>query len=165
MMGLQNPEANQERTLILTPTGRDATLTQTILCEAGINALVCQDIKELCAEIEAGAGAVLITEEALTNRAIRLLIKVIDQQPAWSDLPIVLFATNTQSAAILLHRLGERANIIILERPINIGVITGTVRAALRARRRQYETERLLKQLEVADQQKDLFLATISHEL
>jgi signal transduction histidine kinase/ActR/RegA family two-component response regulator len=107
----------------------------------------------------------LLTEEALNPQALNRLIQALTKQPAWSDIPVILFATNSESAGTLLNLLGQRANVIILERPINISVVTGAVRSALRARRRQYQTKNLLVELEEADRQKDLFLATISHEL
>ena len=164
---MTKPKANskEKRVLLLAPTGRDAMLTQKILAEAGISSQVCKTMEYLCSEFGAGAGAALMTEEALNDRAIKCLIESLDKQPAWSDFPIILFATNTESAGMLLNTLGERANVIVLERPINISVVTGAIRSALRARRRQYQTRSLLVELEEADRQKDLFLATMSHEL
>jgi signal transduction histidine kinase/ActR/RegA family two-component response regulator len=158
-------DVKDERVLILTPTGRDATLTQKIFREAGISCSICTNIEEFCCELEEGAGAALMTEEALTQQAINRLLPCLEKQPAWSDIPVILFATNSESAGWLLHQLGQRANIIVLERPINISILTGAVHSALRARRRQYQTKSLLLELEEADRQKDLFLATISHEL
>ncbi|MBI3651272.1 MAG: response regulator [Acidobacteria bacterium] len=158
-------EAQEEQVLLLAPTGRDALLTQKIFAEVGIASSICKHMAEFCRQLEEGAGAALITEEALNEPAINLLMKSLDRQPAWSDIPVILFATNSESAGVLLNLLGERANIIVLERPINISVVTGAVRSALRARRRQYQTKNLLIELEEADRQKDLFLATISHEL
>jgi signal transduction histidine kinase/CheY-like chemotaxis protein len=158
-------DLNGERVLLLAPTGRDALLTQKIFSEVGIASFICKDMDEFCQELENGAGAALVTEEALNTQAINWLTKCLEKQPAWSDIPVILFATNSESAGLLLSLLGERANIIILERPINIAVLTGAIRSALRARRRQYQTKTLLLELEEADRQKDLFLATISHEL
>lgn len=158
-------ESKEDRVLLLTPTGRDALLTQKILGEVGISSSICGSIEDLCRKIESGAGAVLMTEEALNQYAIRCLLQALNKQPAWSDIPVILFATNSESAGVLLNLLGQRANIIVLERPINISVVTGAVRSALRARHRQYQTKNLLIELEEADRQKDLFLATISHEL
>jgi signal transduction histidine kinase len=154
-----------ERVLILTPTGRDASLTQKIFTEAGISSFICKSMEEFCRQLESGAGAALVTEEALNQQAINNLTGCLDKQPAWSDIPVILFATNSESAVSLLNLLGQRLNIIVLERPINISIVTGAVRSALRARRRQYQTKTLLLELEEADRQKDLFLATISHEL
>ena len=62
-------------------------------------------------------------------------------------------------------RLGSRANVIILERPVRIEILLNAAKSALRARRRQYDTRNLLVELENADRRKDLFLATLSHEL
>ena len=164
-MKSDSKEDKEERVLLLTPTGRDALLTQKILAEVSISSSICGSIEELCHKLESGAGAILLTEEALNQHAINCLIQVLTKQPAWSDIPVILFATNSESAGVLLNLLGQRANIIVLERPINISVVTGAVRSALRARRRQYQTKSLLVELEEADRQKDLFLATISHEL
>lgn len=154
-----------ERVLIFTPTGRDASLTKKIFTEVGISGFICNSIEEFCQEMESGAGAALMTEEALTSQAINSLMQCLDKQPAWSDIPVIFFAVDSDSAARILNLLGQRANIIVLERPINISIVTGAVRSALRARRRQYQTKSLLLDLEEADRQKDLFLATISHEL
>jgi signal transduction histidine kinase len=158
-------EAIDSRVLIFTPTGRDASLTQKILSEAGIISFICRGMEEFCCQLDSGVGAALITEEALTQPTINQLIQSLDNQPAWSDIPVIFFATNSESAARLLNLLGQRANLIVLERPINISIVKGAVRSALRARQRQYQTKRLLVELEEADRQKDLFLATISHEL
>jgi signal transduction histidine kinase/CheY-like chemotaxis protein len=158
-------DANDQRVLIFTPTGRDASLTKKIFSEVGIASFICKNLEEFCYELERGAGALLMTEEALTQRAVSRLIRCLDKQPAWSDIPVIFFVTNSESAARLLFLLGQRVNIILLERPINISIVTGAVRSALRARQRQYQTRSLLVELEEADRQKDLFLATISHEL
>jgi signal transduction histidine kinase/CheY-like chemotaxis protein len=164
-MAMPTNDSKEEHLLILAPTGRDALLTSKILIEAGISSEVCNDIEGLCLEFETGVGAALLTEEALSQAAIDCLIEALDRQPTWSDIPLILFATNFESAGILLNTLGNRANVMILERPISIGVLIGAVRSSLRARRRQYGSRDLLKKLEEADRQKNIFLATLSHEL
>ncbi len=158
-------DSRKERVLILAPTGRDATLTHRILAEAGISSQLCGSMEELCMEMLSGGGAALLTEEALNNRAIRCLIESLEKQPAWSDFPFIVFAINAESSGLLMSTLGERANVIVLERPINISVVISAVKSALRARRRQYQTRSLFIELEEAHRQKDLFLATLSHEL
>lgn len=155
----------EEQVLILAPTGRDAALTRRILIEAGISSEVCKDMEGLCMGFDSGVGAALLTEEALTELSIKCLMEALDRQPAWSDIPLILFATNFESAGILLNTLGNRANVMILERPISIGVLIGAARSSLRARRRQYGSRDLLEKLEEADRQKNIFLATLSHEL
>jgi signal transduction histidine kinase/CheY-like chemotaxis protein len=120
---------------------------------------------ELCRELLSGAGAVLMTEEALGASELQRLITTLDQQPLWSDLPLILFTGTKEGARFFLETAGPRLNLTILERPINIAIVVSAVQAALRARRRQYQMRELLLQMENANKAKDEFLATISHEL
>ncbi len=157
-------EQHEERVLILAPTGRDAELACTVLSQAGILAQACRGMEELCREIEAGAGAALLVEEALEGPAA-LFFETLDRQPPWSDLPVILFAGGESNADVLLETVGPRANVTILERPIRITTVVSALRAALRVRRRQYQARDLLRQLEESDRQKDMFLAMLGHEL
>ncbi|HLH31892.1 MAG TPA: ATP-binding protein, partial [Terriglobia bacterium] len=125
----------------------------------------CADIHELCSCMMEGAGAILVADEALTSQALRRLLQTLDAQESWSDLPLIVFPANGENAAVLLERLGARANVTILERPVRIEILVNAAKSALRARKRQYETRNLLVELENADRRKDLFLATLSHEL
>jgi signal transduction histidine kinase/ActR/RegA family two-component response regulator len=155
----------EERVLILAPTGRDSAMTFQILSSNGVLCRSCNDLEETFRLMREGASALLVTDEALTDNAVRCLLKVLDEQEPWSDIPLIVFPANGQNAALLLERLGARANVTILERPVRIEILVNAAKSALRARRRQYETRNLLVQLEKADRQKDLFLATLSHEL
>ena len=51
---------------------------------------MCDGLRELAREVEAGAGVVLLTEEALAAPGIDELLATLANQPAWSDLPVVL---------------------------------------------------------------------------
>lgn len=155
----------EARILVFMPTGRDAALVCSTLENSNIAARSCADADELQAEIEKGAGAILLAEEALKDGVFERLTQIINRQPIWSDIPIVLFAGSTQHAEALLETVGTHFNATIVERPIRITMLVSAARGVLRARERQYQTRDLLHQLEQADQQKDLFLATLSHEL
>src|SRR4051794_16778093 len=80
----------EARVLVLAPTGRDATNSMAVLGKAGLVCAVCRDIQQLCREIEAGAGAVVLTEEALTLDKASCLVEALRRQPPWSDLPLIL---------------------------------------------------------------------------
>lgn len=147
------------------PTGRDAALVCASLENNGISAQSCSDLSSVTDSIRLGAGAVLIAEEVFHNGALEYLDNSLARQPVWSDLPIVLFALNGSKAETLLENVGTRFNATIVERPIRITMLISAVRGALRARQRQYQARDMLTQLELADKQKDLFLATLSHEL
>ncbi len=155
----------ETRVLVLMPTGRDASLVCVALNNSQINAQICIDAKDLEEKSSAGAGAILLAEEALRNGILEILVESFDKHPIWSDIPVVIFAANTRNAEKLLEIVGTRLNATIVERPIRITMLVSAVLGALRARARQYQTRDLLTRLEEADEQKDLFLATLSHEL
>jgi signal transduction histidine kinase len=147
------------------PTGRDGELVCKRLGQAGIAAQACSNIVEMADAVVSGAGAVVVAEEALKAGAIDYLVGLLNHQPIWSDLPIILFAASNRNAEAILEAVGTRINATIVERPIRMTMLISAVQGALRARRRQYQARDLLDQLEQADRQKDLFLATLSHEL
>ena len=89
------------RVLILAPIGRDGALTSQLLSNAGVPCHVCADARELCREIRRGAGAVLLTEEALADPGIDELAATLQTQPAWSDVSLLLFAGDDRSQATI----------------------------------------------------------------
>jgi PAS domain S-box-containing protein len=144
-----------ERALILAPGGRDSLVAAAMLEEAGIRAIPCASLDSLVAELGAGAGFGLITEEALANAALRALSGWIEAQPEWSDFPFVLLTQRggglerNPSAGRYLGMLG---NVTFLERPFHPTTLISLAQSALRGRRRQYEARaRLVALHELAD--------------
>jgi signal transduction histidine kinase len=124
-----------ERALILAPDVL-ASNTSKLLTDAGVDCLCAQDIAGLQASLIEGAGLAIIAEQALNVDATNLLQGFIDQQPAWSDLPILLLTLTpaaTPSAANLA--LG---NLTLLAIPVDDGRLLHLTQSALRNRRRQY---------------------------
>ena len=136
------------RILIVAPTGRDAALTADFLSDAGFAVDTAGSTEELAREIERGAAAALIASEALDDGGITLLREVLDRQPPWSDLPLLVFVSPADpSRAAALEVLGPRAHLTLVDRPIQVATLLSAVRAALRVRSRQYELQRLLVEL------------------
>ncbi|HYO15626.1 MAG TPA: hybrid sensor histidine kinase/response regulator, partial [Thermoanaerobaculia bacterium] len=155
----------EERVLVLAPTGRDAVLASQLLTAANIPNHSCTDNAELFREIESGAGAALLAEEALQPWTVNGLLDVLSREGPWSDLPLIVFAQGGQTSEDILERLGPLGNATILERPVRLSTLLSAVKAALRARHRQYEVRDLLRRQAEADRRKDEFLAMLGHEL
>jgi signal transduction histidine kinase/ActR/RegA family two-component response regulator len=153
--------AVSERTLILAPVGRDAQVAASILRDAGLSSLVCNDLIHLVAEIERGAEAAVLTEEATRNVGLRELVEMVAAQPAWSDFPFVILTGHggglerNPAAAELMQTLG---NVSFIERPFHPTTLVSVVQTALRGRQRQYECRRLNDELErrVAERTEEL---------
>lgn len=166
--------ADRLRVLIFAPIGRDAQLTSEILTRASIDCHICRSLPEASGLIQEGAGALLLTEEALLDKHVDLLATTLADQPAWSDMSVLLFVGDHQSQASLrtLRKLEVLRNVTLLDRPVRTAAVVTTVQAALRGRARQYELRDVLVALhnarveaEHANQLEDEFLATVSHEL
>lgn len=140
---------HDSRTIILAPTGKDTQLIAGLLERRAIPCHAAASAEELCRKIVEGAGAALICEEALTGEAIAQLQKVIEQQPAWSDFPLILLTVGGQVTAES-ERLRELrrplGNIFLLERPIRPETLLSTLEIALRGRQRQYQIRDQLEQ-------------------
>jgi PAS domain-containing protein len=147
----RNSEAAEENILVLAPLGRDAELAASALRDAGMQAEVCGSLRELIDRLQAPSGVLLMAEEGLEPSLMPRLSAFLEQQPAWSDIPIVLLTGGgsvTQESRTAVHLFGPAANVTLLERPIRVITLTATLQVALRARRRQFEVRDLLRQRE-----------------
>jgi signal transduction histidine kinase len=156
------------RVLVLAPTGRDAALAVRVLKEVGFGAVSCPDMTAFTIEFERGAGAGIVTEEALAPVPRVQLRVALECQPIWSDFQVIV-CFGPAETAIHRDRLArvamELGNVNLIGRPLHPDTLVGMVRSALRARDRQYQARELLERLETAVRQREQFLATLSHEL
>lgn len=129
--------ALDERALILAPPQLAAD-TSRLLTSAGINSLCAVDLANLQARLTEGAGLAIIAEQVFSQGPSALLQSFIDQQPSWSDLPIVLLSQSTWSPAGVSHH--PVGNLLWLVAPYENAQLLHMTRSALRNRRRQYVT-------------------------
>ncbi len=128
---------------VIAPTGRDAELICSVLLASQVPSQVSSSALLSTKEPDSGPlGPLLIAEEALQTAFIEHLGELIRDQPSWSDLPILILTGDGRETA--RTRSLERVWIplgapILLERPIRTATLVSSVRAALRARARQYQ--------------------------
>lgn len=120
------------------PDGTDAAEIKAILDKAALACLVCPDSATLVREAAAGAGAVLVTDEAIAGEGRSLLSDLYASQPPWSDLAVFVLTRSTAEHSTNEDDLTRLWNVMLLERPVRVATIVSAIRAALRARERQY---------------------------
>ena len=92
----------------------------------------------------------IVAQEALRPEGMNRLHSRLREQPAWSDVPIILLTMRgretSAAGARLIELFGVAGNITMIERPVRVQTLLSTVRSAQRARYRQYEVRDLLVQ-------------------
>src|SRR5580765_5117249 len=138
-MSFDQPEPGRDEiVLVLAPTGRDMHLTCALLRERGAMACEpCGNVNDLCREIRRGAGVAVIAEEALdAPNSVNRLIESLAGQLPWSDLPVLVLARAHEMGSVgPLSTLRQKANVTVLDRPVQIVTLLTAVQSALHARR------------------------------
>ncbi|WP_219734775.1 ATP-binding protein [Pseudomonas sp. FW300-N1B4] len=159
-------EAMSERAIILAPLGRDSQIALMMLNEAGFDGVITRDLGALCNELSLGAGLLVISSEALLGADLEPLLGLIEQQPAWSDLPIVLLTHHGGPEQNPASRLGSQlGNVTFLERPFHPVTLISLVTTALRGRRRQYEARDRLIDLSQSELRLQNTLETLEQQV
>ena len=149
--------------------GRNATVLREVL-EA--EALVCVSAPTVEAVVDAidnDAALVVITEEVIADAdAAKRMGECLDNQPDWSDIPVIILMRECKRFAHALVMLGEtdrHRGILLLELPLKRAVFLSMVRSCLLNRQRQYALRETLRQLEESNQALENFSYTAAHEL
>jgi len=160
--------ASDLRAIILAPHGRDAFIAAQMLREAGIVADVAGDLPALVAELHAGSGFALVTEEALRGADLHPLDAFLHAQEEWSDFPFILLTQRggglerNPGAVRLLETLG---NVTFLERPFHPTTLVSLAKSAVRARLRQYEARSRLAAINASEAQFRTFAQAMANHV
>ncbi len=154
--------SHELRVLVFAPLGRDAVLLCGALSRAGLATAPCADTAELRRRLHEGSGAVVLSGEALTTATAAVLREANETQAAWSDLPIVLLLDAPWHGP---DELVDGGNTTVLFRPVHPSSLVTVVRAAIRARRRQFQVRDLLGRQERIAQDLEARVAERTTEL
>lgn len=148
--------------LILAPFGRDGEIAAAILDEVGITTRVSRDLAA-AVELLGETDCAVMAEEALLKADRRGLADWIAAQPQWSDFPFVLLTQRGgQPVEHLLDLLG---NATVLERPFHPLMLANAVQGALRARRRQRETQIHIDERRLTQERQTLLIRELHHRV
>ena len=137
-----------EKVLITAPLGQDAVALSKVLVEHGFQTQICDGVDELCRKLLPRAGALLLTEEAFELSGMSQMLEVVQAQPSWSELPMIILTRGGESRLGRLLDLATTAAgvVTLLERPLAPVTLLRSVEVALRSRRRQYQVRDLLEE-------------------
>ncbi len=113
---------------------------------------VCGDLRGLCEMLEEGAGAIVLTEEALGAGDCDGLDRVLAAQREWSDVPIVVMTDQGADSPAALRAIERLGNVTVMERPVRTATLISALRASIRARRRQYELRDRLEEQRASEE-------------
>ncbi len=148
----------ENRVVIHAPTGKDAKLIAQVLERTGVESHVCVRAADVSGELKKGVGAFVLVNEALSAPLLRQLTQFLAEQPAWSDLPVLVMSQRGFDSPDIRQYYLQLGNVTLLERPLQSVTLASAATSALRVRRRQYAMREV-------DRQKDEFLAMLAHEL
>ena len=139
------------RAVVVAPSGRDGELICDLLTRQSIPCMLCPTAEQGRMEVAAGAGVVLMAEEALDMPDIALWARQFAEQPSWSDLFLILLAIPGERSRRRMLAQQMLGSMVLLERPVRSETLISTVRTALRSRRRQYQMKDFLAASQAAE--------------
>ncbi len=152
---MQHSRNHELPVLIVAPYGRDGGLIVETLQRARIACELCRDARAALPKFSNGMGALLLEEEALDDSLIQEFATALQNQPAWSDAPVIVLTkgqTRSDRASKLMARMRQPlGHTTLLERPVRPETLVSTVETVLRARKRQFQIRDALEQLQASE--------------
>ena len=142
----------EEQILVIAPRAPDGQSIAAALIEVPVPVKLCAGLPECCRALATqGAGLLIIAQEALKPSRMFPLTAWLNQQPEWSELPLLVLTRKGEAdgagrrAPNALN--GAVGSVALLERPWRRQTLLNAVQVALRSRHRQLRLRDLLAQL------------------
>ena len=152
MTGLRTD--GRPRALVLAPRGRDAAVASSLIESTGVSCIVCPRLAAVVDCLDDDVAFLLMTEEAIRGADLKPLADWLTSQPPWSDLPFLLITDQgggPERNPVASRWLETLGNVSFIERPFHPTTLISVARAAVKGRRRQHDTRRLLANLRESD--------------
>lgn len=126
--------------LILAPYRRDAEYLRTLLDEHEVPVKQASGPDELAARLAEAPGLLVVTHEALNPAVLTVIADHLADQPAWSEMPIIVLLDRAAPHAKIREELigaWPRSRQIFYQRPVAMLELLSGIQSALLARLRQ----------------------------
>lgn len=140
MVSAQFDSDSLGRVLVLAPYRRDAGYLAKLLRENEISVDICSETDCMKFALANIPGVLLMTHEAISPTVMDAVSGHLKEQPAWSELPIVILLDRASSTARIKAELALRwptSRLLYYQRPLTSVEIVSGVQSALLARLRQ----------------------------
>jgi PAS domain S-box-containing protein len=138
-MTVEAEHSEEYRVLLLPATRRDAEVTTALLKREKLLSVTCENAGSLARALDSGVGAILMTDDALADPGIDQVLEALGRQPPWSDVPAIVLCGHDQLPKLAGAAIQTLRNVTVLERPTTSRTLISAVKAAIRARARQYQ--------------------------
>ena len=159
----------KEHIVLSANIGRNATVLRQALESQGLVCVNAPTVRAVIDAIQTNASLVVITEEVLTTeKKIKDLSKCLNNQPEWSDIPVILLLKDCRrfpSCMAFLRQAEYIGSLVLLEMPLKQHEFISVVRSCLQNRQRQYVLRDTLQQLRESNQILENFSHMVAHEL
>jgi len=130
------------RFVVIAPIGRDAELICGLLNASGFAAESLASLQPAEQIPSAYLLGILLTAEALANGGLDFLRRIVQAQPSWSDIPVILLTNGSGEpaySALTRQAHNEVRSVLLLDRPLRMELLLSAAQAASRSRLQQLE--------------------------
>lgn len=139
---MSSNRAQARRFAVAAPVGRDGELICALLNGSGFGSERVATIAEVAETESASLLGLILTDEALSGDGLDALRGIVDSQPDWSDLPVMLLTSGPREprySIIASQARLEIRSLVLLDRPVRKELLLSAVQMAHQARMKQLE--------------------------
>lgn len=157
--------------LICAPLRHDASqIAASLGDEFKESTVLCRDVRAVGEALgdlaHPSAGLLIVSQEAAGEEMRDLMSAMLQQEPAWSQMPVLFLVTNTRHlppACSAGAEDGRQHHFLVLERPVRPDILRRLCTSLRAARDRQFEMARLLERLRAGERRQRFLFDELQH--